>query len=86
MLARDDLHELKVVVHLIDLRVVTLPVSDGDPQYAILSTTLCQLVGPRYLVMITLTAIDTKTKRRHVPLTPELTQVFRDLYKVRYLG
>jgi len=37
--------------------------------------------------LITLTAHDTKTKKpRTVPLTPELTEVFRDLYKVRYLN
>lgn len=37
--------------------------------------------------IITLTAKDTKARRpRKVPLTPELTEVFRDLYKVRYLG
>ena len=36
---------------------------------------------------ITLRAQDTKNKTaRKVPLTPELTAVFRDLYKVRYLG
>ena len=37
--------------------------------------------------IITLTANDTKARKpRKVPLTPELTEVFRDLYKVRYLG
>jgi integrase len=36
---------------------------------------------------ITLRAQDTKNKTaRKVPLTPELTALFRDLYKVRYLG
>lgn len=36
---------------------------------------------------ITLRAQDTKNKKaRKVPLTPELTALFRDLYKVRYLG
>ncbi len=37
--------------------------------------------------IITLTAQDTKNKKpRMVPLTPELTEVFRVLYKVRYLN
>lgn len=37
--------------------------------------------------MIRLRAFDTKSKQpRQVPITPELTLVFRDLYKVRYLG
>jgi len=37
--------------------------------------------------IITLTAKDTKARKpRKVPLTPELTGLFRDLYKVRYLG
>ncbi|MDA2911571.1 site-specific integrase [Nitrospiraceae bacterium AH_259_D15_M11_P09] len=37
--------------------------------------------------ILSLTAHDTKTKKpRTVPLTPELTDVFRDLYKVRYLN
>ena len=37
--------------------------------------------------IVTLMGKDTKARRpRKVPLTPELTEVFRDLYKVRYLG
>ena len=37
--------------------------------------------------MITRGQLTPKTKKpRQVPMTPELTQVFRDLYKVRYLG
>ncbi len=37
--------------------------------------------------LIGLTARDTKNKKpRTVPLTPELAEVLRDLYKVRYLG
>ncbi len=37
--------------------------------------------------IITLTAHDTKSKKpRTVPLTPDLTEVLRDLYKVRYLN
>ncbi len=37
--------------------------------------------------IIRLTGRDTKNKKpRKVPLTPELTEVFRDLYKVHYVG